>query len=64
MILRNIFTLLDPTHPLIILSLGKKRKFSFIIVFSYRYRLPADRLWISVYEDDDEAFAIWNKEVS
>ncbi|KAJ9704569.1 hypothetical protein PVL29_002905 [Vitis rotundifolia] len=27
------------------------------------YGLPADRLWISVYEDDDEAFAIWTKEV-
>ncbi|RVX12378.1 Alanine--tRNA ligase, chloroplastic/mitochondrial [Vitis vinifera] len=27
------------------------------------YGLPADRLWISVYEDDDEALAIWTKEV-
>ncbi|KAK9287434.1 hypothetical protein L1049_015855 [Liquidambar formosana] len=27
------------------------------------YGLPADRLWISVYEDDDEAFAIWHDEV-
>ena len=25
--------------------------------------MPADKLWISVYEDDDEAFEIWNKEV-
>ena len=25
--------------------------------------LPADRLWISIYEDDDEAFEIWTKEV-
>lgn len=33
-------------------------------MFSLRYGLPADHLWISVYEDDDEAFAIWNKEVS
>nr|GLL28396.1 alanine--tRNA ligase, chloroplastic/mitochondrial [Ipomoea trifida]GMD05024.1 alanine--tRNA ligase, chloroplastic/mitochondrial isoform X1 [Ipomoea batatas] len=24
------------------------------------YGLPADRLWISVYEDDDETFAIWH----
>ncbi|KAH9694510.1 Alanine--tRNA ligase [Citrus sinensis] len=27
------------------------------------FGLPANRLWISVYEDDDEAFEIWNKEV-
>ncbi|XP_015893189.3 alanine--tRNA ligase, chloroplastic/mitochondrial isoform X2 [Ziziphus jujuba] len=27
------------------------------------YGLPADRLWVSVYEDDDEAFAIWHDEV-
>ncbi|KAK0582515.1 hypothetical protein LWI29_026423 [Acer saccharum] len=27
------------------------------------YGLPARRLWISVYEDDDEAFEIWNKEI-
>ncbi len=25
--------------------------------------LPADRLWVTIYRDDDEAFAIWNKEV-
>lgn len=24
-------------------------------------KLPKDRLWISIYEDDDEAFEIWNK---
>ncbi|XP_059647413.1 alanine--tRNA ligase, chloroplastic/mitochondrial [Cornus florida] len=27
------------------------------------FGLPADRVWISVYEDDDEAFAIWHEEV-
>ncbi|XP_027086843.1 alanine--tRNA ligase, chloroplastic/mitochondrial isoform X1 [Coffea arabica] len=27
------------------------------------FGLPADRLWISIYEDDDEAFAIWQDEV-
>lgn len=27
------------------------------------FGLPADRLWISVYKDDDEAFAIWHDEV-
>lgn len=30
---------------------------------AYRYGLPADRLWISVYEDDDETFAIWHNVV-
>ena len=25
--------------------------------------LPVDRLWISIYEDDDEAFSIWTKEI-
>lgn len=33
------------------------------IVFVCRYGLPADRLWISVYEDDDETFALWHDEV-
>ncbi|GMH18127.1 hypothetical protein Nepgr_019968 [Nepenthes gracilis] len=27
------------------------------------FGLPADRLWISVYEDDNEAFAIWRDEI-
>ncbi|XP_021848520.1 alanine--tRNA ligase, chloroplastic/mitochondrial isoform X2 [Spinacia oleracea] len=27
------------------------------------FGLPADRLWVSVYNDDDEAFAIWHDEV-
>lgn len=25
--------------------------------------LPADKLWVSIYEEDDEAFDIWTKEV-
>lgn len=25
--------------------------------------IPADRLWISIYQDDDEAFEIWTKKV-
>lgn len=25
--------------------------------------LPADKLWISIYTDDDEAFEIWNKDI-
>ena len=25
--------------------------------------LPVDRLWVTIYEDDDEAFDIWTKEV-
>lgn len=27
------------------------------------YSVPADRLWVSVYKDDDEAFRIWEKEI-
>lgn len=27
------------------------------------FELPSERLWISVYEDDDEAFIIWHDEV-
>ncbi|HSW35200.1 MAG TPA: alanine--tRNA ligase [Candidatus Limnocylindrales bacterium] len=27
------------------------------------YRLPLDRLWVSVYLDDDEAFKIWNEQI-
>lgn len=25
--------------------------------------LPKDRMWVTIYEDDDEAFEIWNKQV-
>jgi len=27
------------------------------------YRLPKDKLWVTVYQEDDEAFDIWAKEV-
>ena len=27
------------------------------------YKLPAEKLWISVYKDDDQAFRIWEKDV-
>ncbi|MDF1593084.1 MAG: alanine--tRNA ligase [Desulfobacterales bacterium] len=27
------------------------------------YRLPSDKLWISVYLDDDEAYGIWQKNI-
>lgn len=27
------------------------------------YKLPKDRLWITIYEGDDEAFDIWNREI-
>ncbi len=27
------------------------------------YRLPKDRLWVSVYYEDDEAFQIWNEKI-
>lgn len=26
-------------------------------------KMPVDRLWVTIYEDDDEAFDIWTKEV-
>jgi alanyl-tRNA synthetase len=28
-----------------------------------RLRIPGDRIWITVYTDDDEAFNIWNKQI-
>ena len=27
------------------------------------YKLPADKLWISIYQDDEEAFRIWENEI-
>jgi len=27
------------------------------------YRLPADKLWVTVYQEDDEAYDIWAKEI-
>lgn len=27
------------------------------------YKLPVDKLWVSIYLDDDEAFEIWNKQI-
>lgn len=41
-----------------------RSKILFTYCFCYRFGLPTNRLWISVYEDDDEAFEIWNKEVN
>lgn len=26
-------------------------------------KLPEERLWVTIYQDDDEAFEIWNKEI-
>jgi alanyl-tRNA synthetase len=26
-------------------------------------KMPVDRLWVTIYEEDDEAFEIWNKDV-
>ncbi len=27
------------------------------------YKLPAERLWVTVYAEDDEAYGIWNQEI-
>lgn len=32
-------------------------------LLSCRFGLPPERLWISIFEDDDEAFSIWHDEV-
>jgi alanyl-tRNA synthetase len=31
--------------------------------FTKDLKMPVDKLWVSIYEDDDEAFEIWNKDV-
>ena len=36
----------------------------FAIHFFGRFQLPIDRLWVSVFKDDDEAFAFWRDEAS
>ncbi|MEZ4551756.1 MAG: alanine--tRNA ligase-related protein [Desulfobacterales bacterium] len=28
-----------------------------------KFRLPAEKLWVSVYLDDDEAYNIWHSEI-
>jgi hypothetical protein len=33
-------------------------------LFGYRFALPADTLWVSVYEDDNESFELWPDEVN
>ena len=32
-------------------------------LLTVHYRLPKERLWISVYEKDDEAYEIWEKDI-
>jgi alanyl-tRNA synthetase len=27
------------------------------------FKLPADRIWVSVFEQDDEAYALWHEEI-
>ena len=27
------------------------------------YKLPPERLWVTVYQEDDEAYGIWNQEI-
>lgn len=33
------------------------------ILYMDRFKLPLERVWISVFEEDDEALAIWRDEV-
>ncbi|MCE4554885.1 alanine--tRNA ligase [Roseateles cellulosilyticus] len=30
-------------------------------LLTQHFKLPADKLWVTVYQDDDEAYEIWNK---
>lgn len=32
-------------------------------LLTVNFKLPADKLWVTVYEEDDEAYEIWNKVV-
>jgi alanyl-tRNA synthetase len=32
-------------------------------LLTQEFKLPADKLWVTVYEEDDEAYEIWNKVV-
>ena len=32
-------------------------------LLTVNFGLPADKLWVSVYAEDDEAYEIWNKEI-
>jgi alanyl-tRNA synthetase len=32
-------------------------------LLTVHFKLPADKLWVTVYEEDDEAYDIWNKQV-
>lgn len=32
-------------------------------LLTVHFKLPADKLWVTVYSEDDEAYEIWNKDV-
>ncbi len=32
-------------------------------LLTVHFKLPAEKLWVTVYEEDDEAYEIWNKQV-
>ncbi|MBW8844664.1 MAG: alanine--tRNA ligase [Burkholderiales bacterium] len=32
-------------------------------LLTVNFQLPADKLWVTVYEEDDEAYDIWNRQV-
>ncbi|PKA57943.1 putative alanine--tRNA ligase, chloroplastic [Apostasia shenzhenica] len=37
-------------------------KFAALSYGPFRFRLPSERLWVSIFNDDDEAFSIWHTE--
>ena len=32
-------------------------------LLTVKFKLPADKLWVTVYAEDDEAYEIWNKQI-
>lgn len=49
---------------ILLIVMMKRNTLYFHSFFPYRFGLPADRLWVSVYNNDDEAFKIWHDEVN
>lgn len=50
-------------HPLVVLNRASSSTLLRLLFLTHRYKLPVERVWISVFEDDDESLAIWRDEV-